>query len=305
MNTSEILKDAILACEAKEKDMYYKFNHMYSFATENISSYIKYFDLRNKSLLTVGSSADQVINAILHDCKEITLYDIVPTVKYYYFLKYAAMLNLKKDKYLRFFKYRNSLGTGKNPEVFNINSYNKLKDTLRLLDYESFLYFDELFNTFEAKTISNALFDSDEWPTKIIRMCNDYLKSDLLYEETRNKIKKVEPTFICGDIFNLDGSKLYDNIWLSNIATWLTEMSDIKRLIENSSKSLKDNGKMLASYLYCIDEDYKKGYSPVYNLEELYKELENYNLDLKKLVGVEKDSCDPERYKDAVLILKK
>ena len=40
-----------------------RFKLIYKFTTENISGYIKEFDFKNKSLLTVGSSGDQVINA--------------------------------------------------------------------------------------------------------------------------------------------------------------------------------------------------------------------------------------------------
>ena len=45
------------------------FHTIYPFATENINDYTEYFDLKDKSLLTVGSSGDQAINALLKDYK--------------------------------------------------------------------------------------------------------------------------------------------------------------------------------------------------------------------------------------------
>ena len=71
-----------LAQKVIDSDLENGFNKLYSFTTENIKDYISSFDLNNKSLLTVGSSADQAINAILNGCKDVTIMDINPFVKY-------------------------------------------------------------------------------------------------------------------------------------------------------------------------------------------------------------------------------
>ena len=63
------------------------------------------FDLKDKSLLTVGSSGDQVINASLKNCKDITVLDINPFTKYYFNLKKAAILTLKYEEFCKFFCY--------------------------------------------------------------------------------------------------------------------------------------------------------------------------------------------------------
>ena len=55
---------------------FHTFDKMYPFTTENISGYIDNFDLEGKSLLTVGSSCDQIYNASLKGCKDITILDI-------------------------------------------------------------------------------------------------------------------------------------------------------------------------------------------------------------------------------------
>ena len=69
-----------------------KFYQIYPFATENISGYIDLFNLKDKSLLTTGSSGDQIINAILKGCKNITLLDINPYAKFYFYLKMTCIL---------------------------------------------------------------------------------------------------------------------------------------------------------------------------------------------------------------------
>ena len=63
------------------------FFQLYLFSNENIGDYKSYFDLNGKSLLTVGSSIDQVINASLDNCSNITICDICPLTKYFYYLK--------------------------------------------------------------------------------------------------------------------------------------------------------------------------------------------------------------------------
>ena len=89
-----------LAQKVIDSDFENGFNKLYSFTTENIKDYISSFDLNNKSLLTVGSSADQAINAILNGCKDVTIMDINPFVKYYFNLKKAGMLTLDYKQFM-------------------------------------------------------------------------------------------------------------------------------------------------------------------------------------------------------------
>ena len=56
------------------------FQSGYAFTTENISGYISNMDIKNKSVLTLGSSCDQVFNCLLLDAKDVTIFDINKTV---------------------------------------------------------------------------------------------------------------------------------------------------------------------------------------------------------------------------------
>ena len=72
--------------KAKKVINYSKFTHMgynliYPFTTENLNGYMNKLDFKNKKVLTVGSSADQILNVFLLGCKDITLLDINPFVK--------------------------------------------------------------------------------------------------------------------------------------------------------------------------------------------------------------------------------
>ncbi len=122
MNKDNIALNDILRCEGKYVPGSVK---IYPFATENVSGYIGEFKLKDKSLLTVGSSGDQAINAVLRNCKDITLYDIAPESLYYYYLKCAGLICLNKDEFLEFFRRRDyTRNAHDNPNAFNIESYN-------------------------------------------------------------------------------------------------------------------------------------------------------------------------------------
>lgn len=116
------------------------FYTLYPFTTENIDGYIDLFDLKDKSLLTLGSSSDQAINAGLLGCKNITIFDICPSTKFYYYLKLASLSSLEWEMFLRFLcktNYRKN--TSSNPNLYKKHIFDKVKETLKSLDYESYV----------------------------------------------------------------------------------------------------------------------------------------------------------------------
>lgn len=288
---------------AKENNFY----QIYPFTTENISGYINKFDLKDKSLLTVGSSGDQAINAILHGCQDVSILDVNPYTKFYYYLKIASILNLKLDEFMLFLRFKNYPNAFKdNNFVFNKELYNKVKLTLRLLDYESYLFWDELFNDFKPEDIRNNLFSFDEDRSDIISDCNPYLKNLASYAETRDKIKKVLPHFITGDLFKIDLTRNYDNIWLSNIGQYLSRQF-IKIMTDKISGSLNKNGMILISYLYqtTANTKYENGWSPIYDLEKTFNILRDYNPNLISFVGIKGLRFQDSNIKDSILVYKK
>ena len=88
LNFEKNLYNASSICEGKFCYSPSGFSRIYSFATENVAGYIDYFDFENKSLLTVGSSGDQVLNAFYNGARDITLFDINEYAKYYVYLSF-------------------------------------------------------------------------------------------------------------------------------------------------------------------------------------------------------------------------
>lgn len=304
-----ILNNAIKRCENINvyDEAYFKgFSSIYPFSTENISGYIDSFKLEGKSLLTVGSSADQALNAILKNCKDITVLDINPYTKYYYYLKSSGIIELSKEEFLRFFRYQDYPKTfKKNKEVFNKETYNKLKKTLRLLDYESYLFWDELLSTYKGEYIRNKLFSLDEEKTPIIENMNPYLE-DENYKELKSKIKKSTPEFIIGNIFKKDIDKTFDNIWLSNIGTYISRHF-LKIMTDKTSNLLNEDGILLISYLYetVKDSKYQEDWNLIYDLEKTLSILKEYHPEFISFIGVKGLKFNDENIKDSVLVYKK
>lgn len=312
MNTDFIiaLNNAVKICNGLivEDSAFCKgFSGVYPFTTENISGYLDLFNLKDKSLLTVGSSGDQVINAILNGCSDITVLDINPYTKFYYYLKVACILELDISDFLKFLRYVDYPKVFKyNNDVFNKENFNKIKSTLRLLDYESYLFWDKLFQLYDSSDIRSRLFSSDEGRNEVIIGCNKYLQSSKLYNETREKLKKIDIDFIISDIFKVELNRKYDNIWLSNIGTHISRHFT-KIMVDKMVEYLDIDGKLLISYLYSTTKDtkYEEGWASIYDLDKTFEILDEYNPELISFIGVNGIKFKDETMKDSVLVYKK
>ena len=302
-NLDQCIKHAIDICEGKFVKQ--EFSEIYPFTTENISGYINKFDLNNKSLLTLGSSSDQAINAIIKDCKDISILDICPFTKFYFYLKKAAILSLNYDEFLFFFCYRDSYPQLKD-KIFNKEMFFNFKQLLRLLDYESYLFWDELFSCYDSLTIRKNMFEYDEDSKAVLKKTNLYLNNKNIYNKCKKEIKNINPKFIIGDIKNIKLERNYDNIWLSNLGQYL-KIKDLKKVVDNLFVNLNEEGKMLVCYLYQTTKDtkYKEEWAKIYNLEEVYKEFNNYKLQLDSFIGVRGIMFDYKKAKDSILVYKK
>ena len=226
---------------------YNSFFNIYSFTNENISSYIPFFDLKNKSLLTVGSSCDQVLNASYSGCEDITVCDVCSLTKYYYYLKLASLLELNRDEFLKFLCETYN-GIEKNPYLLNKRTFNKIKNTLRNLDYDSYYLWIYLLSNYDINKLEK-IFRNDINIKKDIIYCNEYLKSDKNFKHLKSLIMNTKVNFINGNVVNEKYDRLFDNIWLSNVAHYLTN-DEINNMFLNNEKALSINGKMLLCYLW-------------------------------------------------------
>lgn len=75
------------------------FDMPYMFCTENIYGYLGSFNIANKSVLTTGSSGDQVLYSLLFGAKDVTCFDINPFAKYIFDLKAAFIKTYTYDQF--------------------------------------------------------------------------------------------------------------------------------------------------------------------------------------------------------------
>lgn len=307
-NFERLLINAINKCNGMFVDDIAKdFQLLYPFTTENIAGYINNFNLSKGTLLTVGSSGDQIINGSLFDCQDMVCLDLCPYTKFYIYLKISCLLELEKNEFLTFLCYKDYPKTFKDNKLSFYNDiYKKIKSTLRLLDYESYLFWDELFSTFRGLDIRKELFYFDENKVNVIVESNPYLQSNMAYDEARKKITKVKLEIVTGDIFKAKIDRYFDSIWLSNIGTYLSRHF-LKIMIDKISKNLNDNGILLISYLYKTvrNTQYQQDWNPIYNLEKTFEILHEYSPELISFVGVDGIKFNDKNIHDSILVYKK
>lgn len=223
------------------------FFQLYSFTTENINGYLPLFDLKDKSLLTVGSSGDQVINASLEGCEDITVCDVCSLSKYYYYLKVASLLSLDRDDFLRFLlRTKYSITKDYNPHLLTKKLFNMVKNNLKSLDYDSYKLWEYVFKKYNNLYF---LFKDDINPERMVIHCNKYLKNDYNYNKTRKTIMNTNVSFINEDIKEATFDRKFDNIWLSNVVQYL-KYDSIMPLVDNIKEYLKHDGKILLCYYW-------------------------------------------------------
>ena len=285
-----------------------EFSKIYPFTTENIAGYIDYFDFDDKSLLTVGSSGDQILNAFYNGARDITLFDINEYAKYYVYLKIAAILSLSYKEFKAFFFRHGLTPFVRNHHMFSLELYEKIKDNLRLLDYESFLFFDELFSLYEPTKIRERMFDDDEDRNVVIKGMNKYLKDEESYNKLQAIIRKISFRYINGNIFEEDVNGKFDNIFLSNLCT-VANLEQLKSLLQKLDRNnLNSGGSIQLGYLWNASfdsEEYKADWKEIYKMPIAKDYLKDFITEAHQIPGPRDILWDDPTKKDLVLIYRK
>ena len=248
-------------------DINNKFKYIYPYTTENIAAYMPYLNLANKSLATVCSSGDQALNAVLFDCNDITVIDICPFAKEYFYLKKAAVTLLSRNEFLSFFAYKNGM-LDNNSMTFNKKTYYKLREIIKEDAPEVAYFWDYLFKRYSGLRIRKRLFLSEGYSESKVTRLNAYLQDNQSYNEIKNKINNININFIQNDLHKIELNNQYDNIILSNLFTYCSS-DQINLLFKKMYNLLNDNGIMQVAYLYQVDKN------NLYNEETLNRGLNN------------------------------
>ena len=298
--------EKILGNLSLNKDLYMR---IYSFTTENINGYLDLFNFKNRNLLTVGSSGDQVLNGYYKGCQDITLLDINPFAKYYVYLKIAAIMALDYNEFIEFFfrwidmKY--------NVRRYNSYGFKKLSSILKTLDYDSYCFFEYLLNNYTRNKISDYLMiDDQDNNSLVIKQINNYLQSEDSYNKFKNILKDINFNFINQNIFNFQSNTKYDNIFLSNLCSIkglnLYQFRDLLTKLKENNLSI--NGSMLIAYLWNMDfnsNEINFEWKQVYNMPATRFLLEDFITEYYNITGIDDITFNRNLKSDLVMIYKK
>lgn len=269
---------------------------MYTFSTENISSYLKKFFLKGKTVLAVTSSGDHLINLIFNGVTKIDLFDLNKNAYYFTELKIAALKTLSYNEFLSFFTSCKDVSTktsifsiqqriNDNPYIFDYRIYEKLKVNL---PKDCSMYWDLLYKRFnnDGKKMSEVVCKNSD--RKRATLNNDYLKNELNYNKTKKLVENIEVNYYCMNALELYKlNKKYDIVFLSNIYDYLVgenynviSEEEFSNYIKNDlSNILNDDGIIALHYQYHYKtrNDFYKG-----SLKDLFKD--KYTIEKKPIL---------------------
>ena len=178
-----------------------------------------------------------------------------------------------------------------NDDAFKIRKYKKLIEKLKEEDKDSYDFWNQLTSTTSATKIRDYLYTSDQARSYVTEQINLYLQNDDMYYKTREQLSQVTPKFIITDVTNVSLTNKYDNIILSNVASYY-ELPQIKKIFEIFSNQLKADGRLMLGYLFRADENkkFKSISKEIYNIEKIKQEFEG--IKLKSFQGIQGIECD-------------
>lgn len=272
-------------------DIFSNYSSCYLFTTENIKGYM--CGLENKDVLTVCSSGEHYFNALLNGAKKVDLFDINKLALMILKLKTAAISNLDRELFIKYFGIVNKE---------NVLDYNIYQLFSKYLDDETLKFFNYLYKLSEYNGnflyFATSIFYKDQSEPYVYYRCSEYLEEDKYYRLQRIlAARKFDSKFICSDI-NVLANKLsckYDSIFLSNIQDY-QDMKKYMKTIKRLISYLNNNGRLYYAYLY---NNHISNYDKILN-----SSIENPNCFSISFPSVYADSCN-ENIKDKVYVYSK
>lgn len=131
---------------------------VFPFTTEEISGYFKALNLKDKSVLTVGSSGDQAFNAIYYGARKVTVFDINPYTGDFIQEKKKVLLESNYENY-----YENVLKTRfpiRKDELFPRKDLTRMNPYMS--DKDSFRRLQEIIDSVNIEFINGDIFSPSD-----------------------------------------------------------------------------------------------------------------------------------------------
>lgn len=221
------------------------FDPSYLWTNEDMKLYPKE-NLKGKNILTITSSGDHALNAILNGGSMIDSFDVNIFSKYVSALKIAM---IKKYGYYDFFKRMDWI---ENMESLNFNSKENIIDSIReYLSHDEYLF----WSTFEYLRINNKVNFNDVINVYGSLKKNAYTDA-FSYNKLKRNLKKAKITYYDSDIMDIEKrvNKKYDRVFLSNVLEYVLA-SNGPRFVNNYNDAMIKLDKILlpSSIIYGYD----------------------------------------------------
>lgn len=232
-------KDVYYAKKLIESNLKLKsglYNYVYFDTNERVDEYFKYFDLKDKDVLTVASSGDHALQALSEGAKSVTMFDINKLTGYFAYLKIASIMALDYEEFINYFSF-NGVRPNDNKYFLCVDLYKKVREYLPGYVVK---FWDELYSCINAPIKMKKLF----------YFCENYENNSYLREINFYKLKKEifnkQISFIHSSLFNLPKKleQKYDVMFFSNIYDWLNGVSpkEYYKFIKEMEYYLNDDG---------------------------------------------------------------
>ena len=241
MNYSEVINETKTLLHKEGGTLFTPVSKVYPTTTENIKGYYKYYNFKDKDILTVCASGDHIFCALLNGAKSVDAFDINALTEYYFYLKKALIekTTFKEFKNL-FTKYLiSSKKVG--------NTYEYIRDGLDGIYQE---FWDEIITYIlnNNMTLKNMFMIPR---IHLLDLKNINYFDNKSFEKLKEVLNGIKINFIQTDITNLklQLNKKYDYMFLSNISDYIG-ISKAKDIAFDLMPYIKNSGEIAYAYMY-------------------------------------------------------
>lgn len=217
-------KDFDMALDKLYNDSYTKYgiDCVYPFTNENMRGIFRHLLVKGKKVATVGSSGDQLLNAVYYGAKEVTLIDGNEFAIPFVMLKIAGIKNLSLEEFNQYMTAENILSSEFYSKIsHDIDpEYRMFWDDIMLNGANTLEYRMKLFNT--SFQFYSGRRRGGSIPCSVL---SEMYENESTYSELREKLRECKLNFILADLsdFPQELQDGYDVILLSNVADYIYE----------------------------------------------------------------------------------
>lgn len=269
------------------KEDFKGYTRTYYNTNENLKEYFP--DLEGKSVLTVSSSGDHMLNALGKGAIDVDTFDVN--------LYSPLIQNLK----LYSIKYLDVELSSKFLNLLDIDIYHLFNKNIPINEKK---FFDYIFNNYTLDEIYYIMFYIDYLDNRIN---NNYFDLNIL-EKIKKSLNYVQHKHFKTNIYCLPNyiNRQYDAIMLSNISQYANKVDNFLNFIDYLRLYLKTDGRIYFAYLY--EEEISNEIEGIKKINPMFAlnfEYSTYKELVKKIEFMNIRSAEYPEKKDSVLMVKK